>query len=79
MKAVSVGDIEIWNQAENKITVRILQIYPAFENQGETIGVTFGEFMKWYEKMLIQIFNNLDCNYSQVTKDKGAEITIEKK
>jgi hypothetical protein len=43
------------------------------------LRVTYEEFLKWYEIMFIEIFNNLDCHYSQVNVDEGMKITIEKK
>lgn len=78
MNTGMVENIEILNQAENKITIRMSQIYPAFESRGEIMSVTFEEYLQWYEKAFTVIFNNLDCNYSQVLTDKGVEITIKK-
>jgi len=79
MNVAMAGNVKILEQSENKILLRVSDIYPEFEQRGEKFGVTYEEFLKWYEIMFIEIFNNLDCHYSQVNIDEGMKITIEKK
>ena len=79
MNVAVARNVEIMEQSENKILVRVSDIYPEFEQRGKMLGVTYEVFLKWYEIMFIEIFNNLDCHYSQVNIDEGMKITIEKK
>jgi hypothetical protein len=79
MNVAVARNVEIMEQSENKILVRVSDIYPEFEQRGKMLGVTYEEFLKWHEIMFIEIFNNLDCHYSQINIDEGMKITIEKK
>jgi hypothetical protein len=79
MQTAMVDDVEIIEQDEYKVIIKMSHIYPAFKTQGEMLDVSYGELLKWMEVMYISLAEHIGCTYSHVMTGDGLEMTIGKK
>lgn len=71
-------NVEILNQSDNSITIRVSQLYPELIEMGDLLGVTHDELMVWLKEMMIPICEYLGCSFSLEPVDEGNEITLER-
>ncbi|MEN8123330.1 MAG: nuclear transport factor 2 family protein [Bacteroidota bacterium] len=72
------GQIEILNQSENNLVIKVSDIYPELKTSEGLLNVTYDELMTWTEEMMIPISEYLGCSFSLLIKDDGVEIIINK-
>lgn len=76
---VPYGSVEITGQDSNSVTFLVTGLFPELREGGSVYGVTYPEYLKFWNIALSQLSGYLGAEYCQNDTDEGLRVVIRRK
>jgi len=76
---VPYGSVDITDQDRNSVTFLVTGLFPELREGGSVYGVTYPEYLKFWDIALSRLAGFFGAGYSQKDTDEGLKVTIRRK